>query len=277
MPERIYLDTNAVRYFGAAFEKAVLPPDLAERILISPLSIFEVFAQLAEEEVGDEVLGQIHALPNWTNPQHSGLLPWPDNMLHKLWFGTLPVDDGFTKKMQDSFNMCLATDSVASLKAEAVQHRQVMDGFKADYAQAFKDILDEAKKEKKKSFDMTEAWFFGIASRVHADPKSKKVSEIISALSAYHEYEEAKLQMALNTPKYNPLSKTNQNDILDAEQLVYLGDKSLCLLTCDKGFKKRVKKSEQAARLITATPEELMDAKKAEALLRKTLLLNSKP
>jgi hypothetical protein len=79
-----------------------------------------------------------------------------------------------------------------------------------------------------------------------------------------------KLAMALKTPRYNPLSKTNRN-ILDAEQLVYLGDKSLCLLTCDQGFKKRVKKSEQVNRLIVVAPEELMDATKAEALLRKTL------
>jgi hypothetical protein len=30
---------------------------------------------------------------------------------------------------------------------------------------------------------------------------------------------------------YNPLSRKNQNDIIDSEQLVYLGDDSLCMLT----------------------------------------------
>jgi hypothetical protein len=270
MPERVYLDTNAFRYFGVAFETATLPADLTAKILISPLSAFEVFAQLAEDD-GDKVLRQIHAVRNWTNPQHSGLLPWPDDMLHQLWFGTPSVDDGFTRKMQDSFNACLVEDSVAALRAEAVKHKQVMNDFKAKAAQDFKNILDEARKEKKKSFDMTEAWFRGIANRVHADPQPSKMSEIVSALSAYHEFEDSKLAMALKTPRYNPLSKTNRNDILDAEQLVYLGDKSLCLLTCDKGFDKRVKKSEQVKRLIVVAPEELMDATKAEVLLRKTL------
>jgi hypothetical protein len=28
MPERVYLDTNAFRYFGVAFETATLPADL---------------------------------------------------------------------------------------------------------------------------------------------------------------------------------------------------------------------------------------------------------
>ena len=154
-----------------------------------------------------------------------------------------------------------------------------MDDFKAKAALDFKNMLDDVKKErkerkgkkKKKPFDMTEWWFRGIANRLHADPKSRKMPEIVAALSAYHEYEESKLQTALNIRDYNPLSKTNRNDIVDAEQLVYLGDKTLCLLTCDRGFKKRVKKSEQVGRLITATPEELMDAKNAEALLRRTL------
>jgi hypothetical protein len=270
MPERIYLDTNAFRYFGVAFEKAPLAASLADRILISPLSAFEVLAQLAEED-GDVVLRQIHAIRHWTNPQHSGLLPWPDDMIFQLWLNKLPADDGFTKRMQDSFNICLSTDSVTTLKKEAEQHKQVMDTFKENYAQSFKNMLTEARKERKKQFDITEAWFHGVANRIQADPNSRKMTDIVSALSAYHEFEQSKLETALTTRKYNPLSHKNRNDIFDAEQLVYLGDKSLCLLTCDKGFGKRVKKSEQAARIITATREELVDATQAEALLKKIL------
>jgi hypothetical protein len=163
-------------------------------------------------------------------------------VLYRLWCGELPVDDGFTKQMQDSFNMCLTTKSVTTLKAEAIQHKRAMDDFKANAAQNFQNMLAEARKEKKKFFDMTEAWFHGIANRVHADPKSKQMSAVVSTLSAYHEFEESKLRTALMTPKYNPLSKSNRNDIFDAEQLVYLGDQSLCLLTCDKGPQKACEK-----------------------------------
>ena len=87
MPERIYLDTNAFRHFGVAFEKAPLASSLADRILISPLSAFEALAQLAEED-GDVVLGQIHAIRHWINPQHSGLSPWPDDMICQLWLNS---------------------------------------------------------------------------------------------------------------------------------------------------------------------------------------------
>ena len=93
----------------------------------------------------------------------------------------------------------------------------------------------------------------------------------MSALSAHHEFEQAKLKTALGEPEYNPLSRKNQNDIIDAEQLVYLADESLCLLTADSGFKSKVTKSKQAARVITAAATDLMNAKKVEAILRATL------
>jgi hypothetical protein len=102
-----------------------------------------------------------------------------------------------------------------------------------------------------------------------ATPKSRSVDEIKTALSAYHDYEQAKLKAALDEPEYNPLSLTNQNDIIDAEQLVYLWDPTLCFLTADKKVKNRVKASAQASRIICAPAEDLLDPARASALLRK--------
>jgi len=102
----------------------VLADDLRDKILISPLSAFEVFAQLADERDGDKVLRYIHAIRNWTNGKHSGLLPWPDHWLYQVWFKKARADDGFTKKMQDAFNVCLAAGSVAALKKAAVEHEK---------------------------------------------------------------------------------------------------------------------------------------------------------
>jgi hypothetical protein len=119
MPKHIYLDTNAFRYFGHAFANTTLTDDLRDKVLISPLSAFEVFAQLADERDGDKVLNYVHAIRNWTNPKRSGLLPWPNEWLYQVWFQKPHEDDGFTRKMQDAFNMCLATDSISSFKQMA--------------------------------------------------------------------------------------------------------------------------------------------------------------
>lgn len=109
--------------------------------------------------------------------------------------------------------------------------------------------------------------FRGIATRVRADATSKPASEIVSALNAYHEFEQAKLHIATQNRDYNP--EKHQNDLFDAEQLIYLADQSLCFLTCDFGFQKLLKKSAQATRITTVPPGDLADAKKVEALLRK--------
>ncbi len=264
-----YLDTNAFRYFGMAFAEHGLANDLRERMLISPLSAFEVLAQLARED-WDDVLRQINAIRNWTNPR-CGLLPWPDAVLYQVWHGKPKPDDDFVKRMEFAFNWCMevhSPDSLKELKDVAAEHDKLMGGLKRQKAQEFKDMIDAARQEKVKAFDMTEAWFGAIANRVGGDPKAKPVSEIVSALSAYHEFEEAKLQTPFASPKYNPLSKKNQNDIIDVEQLVYLFDESLCMVTSDKGFKSKVTKSKQAARIITAPAADLMDAKKIDVILR---------
>jgi hypothetical protein len=279
-PLHVYLDTNAFRYFGIAFEKTQLSPDVREKVLISPLSTFEVFAQLGDdnEALAALVLRQIHALHNWTNSKHAALLPWPDEMLQTLWSQKPVQDDNFRKRVEQSFNVILTADSLAPLKQAAQQQKQMMEDFKDKMAHDFKNMLDDLKKQqgkkekqKAKPVDTSEPWFNGIAKRAKADPSSKTISEVRSLLSAYHEFEQTKLRTALLNKEYNPLSHTNQNDIIDSEQLVYLGDPSLCMLTADKGIKSKVVKSEQAARIVVATPEDLSDATKAEAVLRSAL------
>jgi len=279
-PLSIYFDTNVLRYFGIAFENVPLAPEIRDRILISPLSAFEVFAQLGDDNAdrADLVLRQIHALRNWINPKHATLLPWPDDMLQMLWSQKTVDDEDFKERMQQSFNVILNVDSLTPLKEAALQQKKMMDDFKGTMAQDFKNMLDDlrkqqGKKEKQraKPVDTSEPWFNGVAKRAKADPSSKTMSEVQSLLGAYHEFEQAKLQTALLIPEYNPLSHDNRNDIIDSEQLIYLGDPSLCMLTADKGIRSKVVKSEQAARIIVAAPEVLSDATKAEGVLKSAL------
>jgi hypothetical protein len=271
MCQKIYLDTNAFRYFGQAFQEVSLPENLKDRILISPLSAFEVFAQLANQDDGEKVLFQIRAIRNWTNLQSCGLLPWPDEMLCQLWFRKTIRDENFTRQIEHSFNACLSASSVAVLKKESEEFKQVMDKFKLDIAQDFKNMIDAARNKRIKSFDVTNAWFLGIAKRVNAESSSERMPDLISALSAYHEFEESKFTTALVNPKYNPLSKKNRNDIVDSEQLIYLGDESLCMLTSDRGIQRKVTKSKQAARIIWTEMNDLIDARKAEAVVRRAI------
>ena len=145
-------------------------------------------------------------------------------------------------------------------------------------AQDFKNMVDDLKaqqgksgKKKAQPVDTTEVWFNGVANRAHADPTSKTTSEVQALFSAYHEFELEKLRRALVSPDYNPLSHDNQNDIIDAEQLVYLADESLCMVTADRALKGKVTKSNQAARVILSAAEDLMDPQKAEGVIKSIL------
>jgi hypothetical protein len=108
--KRIYFDTVAFREIGKAFEKTKLSAEISNALVVSPITAFEVFSQLSITKA-DDVLRQIHGLHSWCVPEGTGLLPWPDDALHGLWFGKARPDDGFTARMQKAFNACLASDS----------------------------------------------------------------------------------------------------------------------------------------------------------------------
>ena len=64
-------------------------------------------------------------------------------------------------------------------------------------------------------------------------------AKVVEALSAYHEFDFRKLEVALaNKASYNV--EKHRNDLFDAEQLVYLSDPSLHFLTADRGYLRKV-------------------------------------
>jgi hypothetical protein len=89
------------------------------------------------------------------------------------------------------------------------------------------------------------------------------VVAIVESLSAYHEYEEQRLLIAVKNPEYKP----DDNDLLDSEQLTYLGDDKLHFVTCDGGYEARIKKSPQAMRIHKVAIAELATAEQVESVL----------
>jgi hypothetical protein len=50
MTKRIYFDTVAFREMGKAFEKTKLAAGLRDRIIVSPITAFEVLSQLSIDQ-----------------------------------------------------------------------------------------------------------------------------------------------------------------------------------------------------------------------------------
>jgi hypothetical protein len=259
----IYFDTDAFHRIGRTFATQGLPNDLRERILVSPITLLEALSHLTLKSNAG-ILADIQAIHNWVNPNHAGLLSWPSNAIAKIGFNADPKPDDFMERIQKTLNQCLATDSPEDFRESADKLKIEMDRMKDSSAEDFQRLVESQRKEPFDAEQFSKSFVTGIAKRAGADPGARPVADVVSCLSAYYEFEEDRLRTAVSNPQYKP----DKNDLLDAEQLVYLGSPELRFLACDGGYFARIKKSPQLAQMRRATVDELSTPEKVESLLR---------
>src|SRR5258708_7760619 len=263
MPGFVYFDSDVFHRVGATFSAQGLATELRERILVSPITMLEVLSHLTLKR-NAEILTRIQAVHNWVNPNHAGFLEWPTHAIARIGFFKEAEPDNFMSNIEDTINLCLATDSPEELRESASKLKDSLDRMKESTFADFGRLVEGWRKEPLTPEAFSEMWVSGIAKRAKADPACRPVADIISSLSAFHEFEVQRLLTAVKNPEYKP----DRNDILDSEQLPYLGDSRLHFLTCDGGYLARIKKSPQAAQIHKVGLEELASVEKVEALLR---------
>jgi len=265
MADLVYFDTDVFHRIGETFHDRPLATQLRDRIVLSPITFIEVVSHLTLKQSGADALRHIQAIHNWVNPEHAQLLPWPTIAIAKAGFNKVLPDDDFIHRVEKTINICLSAESVEQLRDSAGKLKDALDKMKASTAQDFKRLVEAYRKDPLVGERFSEVWVHGIARRVRIDPASCPITDIVAAMSAYHEYEYAKVKVAAENRDYDPAK--HSNDLSDSEQLVYLADPPLHFLTCDGGYSKRVTKSEQGKRIHRVSIEELADPGKAEALL----------
>jgi len=228
MPGLVYFDSDVFHRIGATFAAQGLAPELRERVLVSPITMLEVLSHLTLKK-NTEILAHIQAVHNWVNPNHAGLLAWPTHAIAEVGFFKTTEPDDFMSRIQETINICLATDSPEELRESASKLKDSVDRVKASTSADFNLLVEGWRKEPLTPEAFSEMWVSGIAKRAKADPACRPIAEIISSLSAYHEFEEQRLLTAVNNREYKP----DENDLLDSEQLPYLGAPQLHFLTCD--------------------------------------------
>src|SRR5262249_33460946 len=147
-------------------------------------------------------------------------------------------------RIEKTINVCLATESPDELRESASKLKDALDRIKQSTAADFDRLVKGWRQEPLTPEKFSEMWLYGIAQRTKCDPACRQTSDVVSSLSAYHEYEEQRLFTAVKNATYKP----DDNDLMDSEQLPYLGDPTLHFLTCDGGYEARIKKSPQAKR-----------------------------
>lgn len=261
-PNKVYFDTDSFRAVGRALEGEVLPDDIRDAIVVSPLSALEVMSQLTTVDA-DEVLREIRAMRSWLRPLDAEILPWPDDVLAKLGFGKTLETIDVARIIGTALRNCLGATAASQLQSAAGELKDFLDKAKYGTAQTFDQALASAGAE-----PLDEALFRGTAQRVGAKPEPKAAAAFAENFSAYHEFEKGKLQAALNSRNYNAMK--HRNDLIDAEQLVYLAIPGLHFITCDTGFR-RVEGSAQASRIFIVPRDQVSNLRDIETLLRKII------
>ena len=264
MPGLAYFDSDVFHRIGTTFSAQALGPELRDRILVSPITLLEVLSHLTLKR-NEEILVHIKAVHNWVNPKQAGLLAWPTDAIARIGFLKEPSPDDFTSRIEKTLNVCLATDSPEELRESASKLKDALDGMKKSTSTDFSRLVEGWRKEPLTPEKFSEMWAYGIAKRTKSDPTSRPVADIVTSLSAYHEYEEQRLVIAVKNLEYKP----DENDLFDSEQLPYLGDEKLHFVTCDGGYGARIKKSPQAVRIHKVAIEELASVQQVESLLQK--------
>jgi hypothetical protein len=150
---------------------------------------------------------------------------------------------------------------------------KVMDALrqmKATTGGLFKQLVEVWLKRNPKPESFDEVWLSVLARGLGIDPSRHGAAHVAEALSAYHEFERERLLVAAQDPMYN--FEKSANDILDAQQLVYLADSRLSFLTGDSGYLKRIKISQQRTHIHLLGPKPLNAGDDVDALLRAILI-----
>ncbi len=263
MAGRVYFDTDSFRGIADTFASRELRPDLRDRIALSPVTIMEVLSQLTIKSA-NEILKRIHALSNIVNRERALLLPWIDAAIAKIGFG-VKVQDDTAERFGRALNACLQTENVDELRESACTLKDLLDRAKDQATDNFQRILEPYRKKPLSDDELRTAFVTCLAGRVGVRPDAKPVNKVIAAMSAYFEFEEAKLKEATSNLEYKP--EKHKNDILDAAQLVYLEDAQLHFLTCDRGYSRRVQNSPQKAHIHTVGVDALKNSPCVEALI----------
>lgn len=276
---RIYCDTNVLRYFSTAFASHELTPEIRDNIVVSSISVVELLSQLCDSSA-TQAFAAIQALKNWL-PDQAPLLDIPPIFIRVNTIG----DDGSGtvafEKITNALNWSLNAQSAIELKDASKELRSFLEQAKlsdaqtrADAVNAIRQDLRDLKRQQLTDQELRTNFKISIAKRAGAaDPTHPSITAFTERVGAYFQYETIRLRRAIGNPNLNLLSKKRQNDLFDAEQLLYLFADRLCFLTSDQGYS-GVLESPQGQRIRIVKPDSLVATNSALSILKQIIETN---
>jgi hypothetical protein len=265
----LYFDTVVARHIGAALGNKQLPAAVRDRIAVSPITVIELVTQLTTRQ-RDSVFESLRAIWHWTS-ETPLRLPWPGNFI-ALQFG-IARQDYAVEYVNKLINAVHLQPESKVFDEQACDFKDGMDEVKRDWTQSLSDAVGDGAKvasERPLSDDELRSIFVRhVLRRADVPLTAYRVEDVVRRFSAYFDYQTRRLRIAITATKrgrrYN--FTKHDNDLLDAEQLVYLADERLHFLTCDKGFERL--DSPQAHQIFVANHEQLATYRSTRQLLER--------
>jgi hypothetical protein len=238
---RLYFDTNVLRYFSQAFAKVELAQEIRDNVVVSPISLLELLSQLCNSSAS-QAFGAVQALRNWL-PDQVPLLDLPPVFVRVNTIGDDERGNVAFEKITNALNWSLNANSAAELKDASLELRAFLERAKLSDAQtrarAVEVMRNDLRQQKRRELteqELRSGFHDTIAKKAGVDPTHPSIEAFCRKVEAYYQYETVRLQRAIDNVHLNLLSKRRQNDLFDAEQLLYLFADGLSFLTTDQGY-----------------------------------------
>jgi hypothetical protein len=264
-----------LRYFSLAFTNDELPQEIRENIIVSSISVVELLSQLCDSSAS-QAFAAIQALKNWL-PDRVPLLDIPPIFIRVNTIGNDERGNATFERISRALDLCLRARSAGELREASKELRSFLQKAKLSDAQSraasvaiMRDDLRRLKRRKLTDEELRDGFRASIAIRARIDPAHPSVPAFTEKVEAYYHYETIRLQRAIENPNLNLLSKKRQNDLFDAEQLLYLFAEGLCFLTSDRGYSELLMLP-QGQRIRIVTPNVLLTARSAVPILEQII------
>lgn len=263
---KVYFDTDTFHHFATTYQDRPLPVHLRDRIVLSPYTMLEVFSHLMWESTQNQLRGMV----NWIAEERTvPVMAWSDEQITEMVSGIQPKDDWFLMAVAGIITDCCMGKPSWELE-DIREFQDKVTKFKEERANYFPTLVECCRNQPELVTNFGGEWLkYVVPGFIELKPKGSWEAQLLTALSACHEFEVEKLRVAMDNPSYNP--SKHKNDALDARQLAYLCDRSLHFLVCDKGYLTKVRHSEQRNRIHQTSQQTLSDPDKTEALLSNIL------
>lgn len=261
---RLVLDTNVCTKLSSSafgYDAPAIKRRLSDRydIVVSPRSLFEILQGTINATKEEHLQSDKDKLFTLIGPNRPTFLEFPGHFALRTVLGVVPPVQALgPENFAQLVCIVIAAKNLPDLFKSMVElpfdetsryglDRSIVEGERADDQAVHRQWLGFAK-TRPESFGTPEAWAYLIGSAHGVTLSHIQNKYLAERLGAAYEYEKANFDVARDNPNLNVAKR--DSDWGDFQQLFYLSDPLVYLLTEDERIRTTCRASEQSKRIV---------------------------